>query len=207
MTATEIAMTVIFVGAILMWMFGDVIGFSAASVAFLAVSAMLALKIIDWTDITTDKGAWNTMIWFAILVMMAGQLTELGFIPWASESIASPISGIHWYWVVIILCSVFFYTHYLFASLTAHVTAMYPAFLGVALAAGVPPLFAALMLAYFTQICSSTTHYGSGPAAVMFGEGYVSQSEWWKYSFIMGLLYIIAFIAIGTPWMSFLGYM
>lgn len=207
MTAGEKQMTVIFVGAILLWMLGDVLDISSVTVALVAVSAMLLLKIIDWPDITSEKSAWNTLIWFAILVMMAGELTNLGFIPWMSEAIAGSISGIHWYGVLIILCLIFFYSHYLFASLTAHVTAMYPAFLGVAIAAGAPPLFAASLLGYFTQICASTTHYGNGPAAVMFGEGYVSQGEWWKNSFIMGLIYIVAFIGIGTPWMRLLGFM
>ena len=46
---------------------------------------------------------------------------------------------------------VFFWSHYFFASNTAHVSAMYAAFLGVSLTVGTPPMLAALTLAFFLQ--------------------------------------------------------
>lgn len=77
--------------------------------------------------------------------MMAGQLSELDFISWFSNTIVSAVTGWSWIAVFITLCLAFFYTHYFFASLTAHVTAIYLAFLGIALSARAPPLYAALM--------------------------------------------------------------
>ena len=41
---------------------------------------------------------------------------------------------------------------------------MYAALLGVAVAAGAPPLLSALMLGFFGNLLASTTHYSSGPA-------------------------------------------
>ena len=41
--------------------------------------------------------------------------------------------------------------HYSFASMTAQMTALYPGFLAAALAGGVPPMLAALPLAYFSN--------------------------------------------------------
>ncbi|KFN89296.1 anion permease [Tetragenococcus muriaticus] len=207
MTLDEKNMSWIFVLAIVLWVSGQFIDLSAVTVALIAVSLLLLLKILEWNDITQEKGAWNTLIWFAILVMMAGQLNELGFIPWFSDAIASVVTGWSWIAIFAVLCLAFFYTHYFFASLTAHVTAMYPAFLGVALASGAPPLFAALMLAYITNICGATTHYASGPAAVLFGEGYVTQNEWWKLCFIMGLTYLFIWLVIGSGWMNLIGFM
>ena len=43
---------------------------------------------------------------------------------------------------------------------------MYAALLGVAVAAGAPPLFSALMLGFFGNLLASTTHYSSGPAPI-----------------------------------------
>lgn len=207
MTFDEKNMSWIFILAIILWISGQFIALSAVTVALIAISLLLILKILAWNDITQEKGAWNTLIWFAILVMMAGQLNELGFISWFSEAIASAVTGWSWVAIFITLCLAFFYSHYFFASLTAHVTAMYPAFLGVALASGTPPLFAALMLAYVTNICGATTHYASGPAAVLFGEGYVTQKEWWKICFIMGLVYLFIWLVIGSAWLGFIGFM
>lgn len=66
--------------------------------------------------------------------------------------------------------------HYLFASQTAHVGALYSAFLAMNLAAGVPPLLAVLALGYSTNLFGALTHYSSGQAAVYFG-GNVSWSS------------------------------
>ena len=71
------------------------------------------------------------------------------------------------------LVLVYIYAHYAFASMTAHVTALYPAFFGAALAIGAPPLLAALALAYFSNLNAGLTHYGTGSAPVFFGAGYV----------------------------------
>ena len=205
MSFDEKVTTVIFVLAIILWMLGQFVGLSAQAVALLAVSLLLLTKVLKWSDITEDTGAWNTLMWFAILVMMAGQLNELGFISWFSESIAQAVNGWGWLSVFVVLCLVYFYSHYFFASLVAHVTAMYPAFLGVALAAGAPPLYAALMLAYVTNIAASTTHYASGPASILFGAGYVTQNEWWKNCFILGVIYLVLWLGLGSAWMFLIG--
>ncbi len=83
---------------------------------------------------------------------MADQLNKLGFIPWLSKSIATSLGGLSWPIVLVILILFYFYSHYLFASSTAHISAMYAALLGVAIAAGAPPLFSALMLGFFGNL-------------------------------------------------------
>ncbi|MEJ7405417.1 anion permease, partial [Staphylococcus epidermidis] len=92
------------------------------------------------------------------------QLNELGFIPWLSKTIAGSLGGLSWPVVLVLLILFYFYSHYLFASSTAHVSAMYSALLGVAIATGAPPLFSALMIGFFGNLMASTTHYSSGPA-------------------------------------------
>ena len=65
----------------------------------------------------------------------------------------------------------------------AHVSAMYAALLGVAAAAGAPPLFSALMLGFFGNLLASTTHYSSGPAPI-YASGYASQKRWWLMNLV-----------------------
>ena len=69
----------------------------------------------------------------------------------------------------------YFYSHYFFASITAHVSAMYALFLAVALALGTPPLLAARVLAFFSNLMASLTHYGTAPAPILFGGGHVPE--------------------------------
>lgn len=85
---------------------------------------------------------------------------------------------------VFILALVYFYSNYLFASGTAHVVAMYAPLLLIAKSAGVPVMFAAIMLGLTGAIFQSTTHYSCGPATELFAPGYVKQTDWWKMCFI-----------------------
>ena len=96
--------------------------------------------------------------------MMATFLGEFGLIRWFTPQVESLFAGIGWVAGLLGLSFVYFYTHYFFASNTAHVSAMYAPFLAVALALGAPPLLAALLLAYFSSLFASLTHYGTAPA-------------------------------------------
>jgi hypothetical protein len=64
---------------------------------------------------------------------------------WFSRETASAFQGIGWVPGFLGLSLVYFYTHYFFASLTAHISAMYAPFLAVAIGLGAPPLLAALI--------------------------------------------------------------
>lgn len=72
-----------------------------------------------------------------------------------------------------VLILIYFYRHDLFASQTAHVSTMYAAFLTVSVAVGTPLRLAALVLGFASNLFSSLIHYGTGPAPVYFGSGYV----------------------------------
>ena len=78
--------------------------------------------------------------------------------------------------------------------------------LGVALAVGTPPLLAALALGYFSNLFSSMTHYGTGPAPVLFGSGYVEISDWWKLGLVVSIVNIAIWILIGGAWWRLLGF-
>ena len=108
------------------------------------VAAMLATGVLGWDDILEERGGWDTFIWFAVLVMMATQLGELGLLAWFSDRVSGLLGDIHWIPAFVSLSLIYFYVHYLFASNTAHVSAMYAPFLALALAVGTPPALAAL---------------------------------------------------------------
>ena len=205
MTLPEKLMAVIFIIALVLWMTGSLTKIDASLAAFLTLGLLLVVGVLSWTDVLHETGAWNTLTWFSVLVMMAGSLTTLGFIPWLSSSIGSMLHGMSWFLVLAILIVFFFYSHYLFASSTAHVTAMYSALLAVAISAHVPPMLAALLLGFFGNLNASTTHYASGPAPVLFGSGYVPQNKWWSLNLVLGVFYLVVWIGIGCLWMKVIG--
>ena len=205
MASAEKWMLVVFAGALILWVTSQLTGLSATVTAFLAVALLLIVGVLNWDDIKKETGAWDTFIWFSVLVMMATQLNELGFIPWLSQVIAGSVAGFPWPVIMVILFLAYHYLHYLFASSTAHVSAIYPAFLGVAVAAGVPPTLAAVLLIFASGTMVSTTHYANGPAPVLFGSGYLSQNEWWKYNAILAIPYFVIWLGIGWAWLYIIG--
>lgn len=195
----------VFVLILALWIFGTTYGITATTTAFIGLGVLLLTQVLSWADIKKEEGAWDTLVWFAVLVMMATFLNELGMIPWFSETMKGAVSGMDWMLALIVLSVVYFYSHYFFASNTAHVSAMYAAFLTVIVAAGAPPLVSALILAFFSNLFACTTHYGCGPAPVFFGSGYVTQNKWWSLGFLISIIHIIVWIGIGGVWWKLLG--
>lgn len=177
MSIAEKLMVGVFIIALALWVLGSFINVDATLTAFIALALLLLTGVLAWSDILNETGAWNTLVWFSVLVLMAEQLNKLGFIPWLSKLIAQGLNGFSWPIVLVLLILFYFYSHYLFASATAHVSAMYVALLGVAVASGAPPLFSALMLGFFGNLLASTTHYSSGPAPILYAAGYVTQKR------------------------------
>ena len=82
---------------------------------------------------------------------------------------------------------------------------MYLPFLTVAVAVGTPGVLAALVLAFFSNLFSSMTHYGTGPAPVFFGAGYVDLSSWWKLGFLISIVNVFIWLGFGGLWWKILG--
>jgi DASS family divalent anion:Na+ symporter len=185
---SEFIMIGAFITLLGLWIFGKQLGVHSTVTAFVGLSVLLVFGVLSWNDVLNERGAWNTLVWFAALVMMASQLNSLGLVGWFSETVGVQVAGFAWLPAFLIISLLYFYSHYMFASNTAHVGAMYAAFLAVALAVGTPPMLAALVLAFFSNLFSSMTHYGTGPAPVLFGSGYVETATWWKIGFIVSLI-------------------
>ncbi|MDF7639262.1 DASS family sodium-coupled anion symporter [Lactobacillus sp. ESL0791] len=204
----EKIMATVFTLAIVLWVLSGIFKVAqldATFVAFLAVALLLLTGVLTVQDVFSQSGAWNILVWLSILVFMAGKLISFGFISWFSKTIQAGLHGISWGIVLTILVLVMFYTHYFFASGTAHVTALYLPFLSVAVATGAPLGLAAMLLAFTTVINNSSTHYANPSASILATTGYVTQGEWWKNNFILGLIYLFIFGVIGTLWMKVIG--
>jgi len=202
----EYMMLAVFVLLLVLWIFAKQFGdMNATTAALIGLSALIILGVLGWEDVKTETGAWDTLVWFAALVMMASFLNKLGMVPWFSQSIGGMMGGHGWIFAFLMLSLVYFYSHYFFASNTAHVASMYAAFLGVAVTLGAPPVLSALVLGFFGNLFGSMTHYGSGPAPVLFGTGYVNVGTWWRIGFIVSLINIVIWIGIGGLWWKAIG--
>ncbi|STW39106.1 putative tartrate:succinate antiporter [Klebsiella pneumoniae] len=69
--------------------------------------------MLSWSDITNNKAAWNTFVWFATLVALADGLSSTGFIAWLGKEGGALMSGISPGMATIVLLLAFYLLHYL----------------------------------------------------------------------------------------------
>ena len=200
MKRSEWIMLGVFILLLMLWIFSKQLHVHSTVTALVGLSVLLLTGVLSWEDVLGERGAWNTFIWLSALVMMASFLAELGLIAWFSETIGGLFVGVGWLPAFLGLALIYFYSHYFFASNTAHVSSMYAGFLGVAIAVGAPPLLAALVLGFFSNLFSSMTHYSTGPAPVLFGAGYVELGDWWKLGAVVSVVNIVIWIGLGGLW-------
>jgi len=205
MSRNEWLMLGTFVLLLVLWIFGDRLNMDATTAALIGLCILLVASVLTWGDVRKEEGAWDTLVWFAALVMMATALNKLGLITWFSNYAAGAVGGMNWVLAFGILALVYFYSHYLFASQTAHVSAMYAGFLAASIAVGTPGLLAALVLGFVSNLFGSMTHYGAGPAPVLFGSGYVDVGTWWKLGLMASIINIVIWGVVGGLWWKVLG--
>jgi len=160
---------------------------------------MVIGRVVTWDDILANKSAWNTLVWFATLVALAdgprqGRLREVvRRDDRRADGRREPTVA------MLGLVAVFFFTHYLFARITAHVTAMLPVVLAVGL--GIPDmdmrtlaLLLSLTLASWhpDAVCDRTS-------PVYYGSGYIPAKDYWRLGAIFGVIFFAALLLLGVP--------
>jgi DASS family divalent anion:Na+ symporter len=206
LSRSELIMLGTFALLLLLWIFGRQLQVHSAVAALAGLTILLLTRVLSWKDILAEKGAWDTFIWLSTLVMMATYLNKLGLVGWFGDMVGGLFTNTGWLPAFLALSLIYFYSHYFFAGNTAHISSMYAAFLAVALAVGTPPFLVAMVLAFFSNLFSIMTHYGTGPAPVLFGVGYVKLPDWWRLGFIISIMNIIIWLGIGGLWWKILAY-
>ena len=201
----ENRMLLVFALVSILWMTTALHHIHYAAVALLGICALLLFGVIDWEDVKAERGAWDVFIWYGGLVQLAGALADTGLTGRFAESVAGLVHGVPWAAALLVLLLVYFFSHYAFASITAHATAMYVPFLAVMLAAKVPAGIAVLSLSYGSNLMAGLTHYGTTPGPIYFGAGYVSQATWWRIGLVAALANLAIWMTVGVAWWKALG--
>jgi DASS family divalent anion:Na+ symporter len=206
MSVHELLMSAIFLCLLVLWVFGGQLKINATLAAALGVSVMFVTRVLTWQDALEEKSAWDTMIWIGLLIMLASKLNEYGMVTWFGKEFGAGLEGRRLIAVYAFVAIIYLYSHYFFASATAHVSALYPLSLALLITAGVPPFAGAIALGALSNICGCLTQYAIGSGPVMFGAGYVTQGEWWRIGFIMSVIYLAIWPVIGPLWWMLLGH-
>jgi DASS family divalent anion:Na+ symporter len=205
MSDAERRMLGVFALVCVLWMTASLHHTAYAAVALLGICTLLLTGVLDWEDVKAERGAWDVFIWYGGLVQLAGALGDTQLTSRFAQSAAGLAHGGPWWGVLLALLLAYFFAHYLFASITAHATAMYVPFLAVLVAAKVPPVLAALSLAYVSNLMAGLTHYGTTPGPIYFGAGYVSQATWWRVGWVTSVVSLVLFMTLGAVWWKAIG--
>ena len=195
------------VAVIFFWVTKDILHpVDTSIVALCGIGFLLIMNVVTWPELMGERNAWSTFIWYGGLVNMAAALGESGIMKLFAQSVATRTTGLSWMTALAILLLIYFYSHYFFASITAHVLAMFAPFLVVTLTAGAPAGLAVLFLTYFSTLNASLTHYGTTPGPIYYGLGYVKQGNWWTIGLIASVINIAIWSTVGLGWWKLLGW-
>ena len=202
----ELAVVITMSITVFCWIFQP-FGITPVISAMFGMSMQLFAGVIKWADCLNEKGAWDTLVWFAVLIGMSAQLNELGFIQFIATKVSAALTAANLAWpqVFLVLHVSYFAIHYFFASQTAQVAALSTAFLAMMLASGVPPMLAGLTMAFHTNLFGAITHYASGQSAVYFGSGYVELKDYFRLGAIVGAFNFILWAVVGGAWWKVIG--
>lgn len=200
-TLKEVTMGGLAILALMLWIFGGK-QFDATTVALLGLCMMVLTKVISWEDVVSHKTAWNVLVWFATLVAMADGLAKVGFLGWFAKTAAASMSGFSVSMLILGFVLLFFFIHYMFASLTAHTTALLPVVLATAMT--VPDMSMktiALLLCGTLGLMGILTPYATGPSPIYYGCGYITRKEYWVLGSVFGFIFIAVYLLVGYPYL------
>jgi L-tartrate/succinate antiporter len=195
----EIILSLLILLAISLWIFGTRF-IDVGTTGLMVIVLMLIVRMITWDEMATNNKAWSTLTTLATMVTLAGGLSKTGFIAWFAGTVAAHMTGFSPTMTLVGLITIYFLSHYMFASLTAHTSALLPVMLAVGMGIpGVSPEKLALGLALATGLMGVISPYATGPALVYFESGYIGTANFWRLGAIFGAIFLAALLLIGVP--------
>lgn len=201
----EKMLTAVFVGLAVVWGTQQLHGVDTVVAGLAGLCVLLLGEVLAWRDVVEETSAWDTFVWWGAMMSLAMALNESRVTNWFAVLAGGSLTGWPPLAALIALVIAYTYIHYAFAGQTAHVVALYVPFLTVAVAAGAPPLLAALLLCFFSNLNSTLTHYSDGAAPIYYGSRYIDQGTWWRIGFYLSVLHLVVWLVVGLPWWKLLG--
>jgi L-tartrate/succinate antiporter len=187
--------------ALAMWIVGGRWVHPTAAALFV-FCLMLLFRIIDWSDVLGARQAWNALAWFATLIALAQGLQRVGFLRWFAAGTIGALGESPVTLRIVLIVVAFFVAHYMFASLTAHATALLPVFLVVVAAQPeLPARPLSLLLCYSLGLMGILTPYATGSAPIYYASGYVTRRDFWRLGTIFGAFFLAVLLGLGIPYL------
>jgi DASS family divalent anion:Na+ symporter len=201
----EVILSFVFVGVCGLWMTSSTTHIDITITALLGGVTLLLTGVIDWEDIKGEKAAWDLFIWYGGVLRLGAALGEAGVTKALAEGVSQRFSTFGWMGLFAIALLVYFYAHYGFASITAHILSMFPAFLAVLLGKGAPIGLMVYAFACFANLAAGLTNYGTTPSPMFFAANYVSLKRWWLVGLVVSVVNIVIWTTAGFAWWKLIG--
>ncbi len=202
---SERILSMVFIGVCGLWVTSGWHGLDITITALCGSMALLLTGVLKWSDVLEERAAWDIFIWYGGLLRLGKALNDAGATKAFAESVGHMFEGLGWLALLVVSLLIYFYAHYAFASITAHVLSMYPAFLALLAAKGAPLGLVVFSFACFANLSAGLTNYGTTPAPMFFGQGYVSMKEWWRVGLVVSFINITIWLTAGFAWWKLIG--
>ncbi|KAJ1719760.1 hypothetical protein LPJ53_005522 [Coemansia erecta] len=191
---------------LVLWVGTPYFGVDATVVAYMAILVLILVDVLTWEDIVKNHKAWDTFFWLASFIVLAEQLSALGVTGWIGDSLsrslhnASPLSS------TLSLAVAYFFSMYLFSSISSHVVAFVGPFFAAGHVLGCPPRLLAILLALFSSMAGVLTPFSTGSVAIYAAQGYVSQPRWFMIGVMTAVVILGVTFSVGLLWWKLLGW-
>jgi len=196
---------IIFIVVCGLWITSPIHHLDIAVSALLGSCALLLTGILRWDDVLAERAAWDIFVWYGGLVRLGKALNDAGVTREFAKSVGTLFPGESWVILFAFALLIYFYTHYGFASITAHILAMFAPFVVVLASKGAPLGLTIFAFACFTNLSAGLTNYGTTPSPMFYSLNYVSFQKWWKAGFIISIVNLIIWSTIGFAWWKLIG--
>lgn len=202
---SEWIVAIVFIVVCGMWVTSDLHKVDITVTALIGSVALLLTGVLTWEDVKNERAAWDIFIWYSGLLMLGKALNDAQVTSEFARIVGETFGGAGWPLLFAAASLVYFYAHYAFASITAHLLAMFPPFLAVLLASGAPPGLVAFTFACFPSLAAGLTNYGTTPSPMFFAHDYVSLRSWWLIGFVCSLVNLAIWATVGFGWWRLTG--
>ena len=196
----QVIVALIFLSVCALWITSPWHHLDITVTALLGSAALLLTGVLRWHDVTSNYAAWDIFIWYGGLLQLGKSLNNAGVTREFARGVGATLGSANWITLLAVALLVYFYAHYGFASITAHILAMFPPFAAVLLARGAPAGLVIFSFACFANLAAGLTHYGTTPAPMFFAHDYVSFQKWWKVGFVVSLVNLAIWSSVGFAW-------
>ena len=201
----EKILTVVFIAVCALWSTSSWTKIDITVTALFGGLALILTGVLSWEDVKGERAAWDIFVWYGGLIRLSLALNEAGVTKAFAQGVGEKFNGFGWVGLFLIAIVIYFYAHYAFASITAHILSMFPPFLAVLLAKGAPIGMMVFAFACFANLAAGLTNYGTTPSPIYFAQGYVSLKKWWQVGAVVSVANLAIWMTVGFGWWKMIG--